>query len=284
MEENFYVSSLAFDGKTLNEITAISSGSNINLEFSSNIPYRKNNIELFNKYSGKKLIHNYFPPPKKPFIINLASDNKKILTLSIEHCKDNILRTSSQKLPFYAIHAGFCVDPKISSLGRIIKTKKTHERSKHIKIFKESLIELVDFAMTKNVQLLIENNVLSKDNYLENNFKNIFLCVDSKEIIEIIRDINMPNFGLLLDTGHLKVSSSSLGLNLFEEASCLLNYAKAVHHSDNDGIRDSNKEIDKNYWFMPLMKKLKESYHVLEVKNISLESIKKQTQILSDAI
>lgn len=284
MIKKFYVSSIAFQGKTLDEIFNISVEQNFNLEFSSGIPFDHNNIMLFNKFSGKKIIHNYFPPPQIPFVINLASNDKKILKLSIEHCKKNIIRTSTQKLPFYAIHSGFCLDPKISSLGRVIKTKKNYQRDKHLEIFKDSLIDIIDFAKSFDVLLLIENNVLSKANYCQNDYKNHFLCVNSEEIIQIFKDINSSNFGLLLDTAHLKVSSLSLGLDPVKEASALLNFARAIHHSDNDGTSDTNESIGKNYWFLPLMKKLKNNYHVLEVKNISIKMIKKQIEILTNAI
>jgi len=284
MNEQFYVSTLAFNGKSLEEITNISNESNLNVEFSSNLIFEHNNIEIFNKFSGKKLLHNYFPPPEKSFVINLASDNPKILNLSVEHCKENILRTAYHQLPFYSIHAGFCIDPKISSLGKLIKAQKDCDRNKYIIRFKEVLFEIIKFAESKNVKLLIENNVLSKDNFTQNNFKNLFLCVESEEIIEIINEIDKPNFGLLLDTAHLKVSSSTLGLNLLEEVNKLLSYVKAVHHSDNDGISDTNDSIKNDYWFLPFMKKLKESFHVLEVRNLEAKSIKKQLKILSDAI
>jgi sugar phosphate isomerase/epimerase len=284
MNEQFYVSTLAFNGKSLEEITNISKESNLNLEFSSNLIYEDKNIEIFNEFSGKKLLHNYFPPPKNSFVINLASDNQKILNLSVEHCKENILRTAYHKLPFYSIHAGFCLDPKISSLGKLIKAQKNFDRNKYFVRFKEVLSEIIKFAEAKNVKLLIENNVLSKDNFTKNNFQNLFLCVESEEIIEIMNEIDKPNFGLLLDTAHLKVSSSTLGLNLLEEVNKLLSYVKAVHHSDNDGISDSNDSIINDYWFLPFMKKLKESFHVLEVRNLEAKSIKKQLKILSDAI
>ena len=284
MNEQFYVSTLAFNGKSLEEITNISNESNLNLEFSSNLIYEDNNIEIFNEFTGKKLLHNYFPPPKDSFVINLASDNQKILNLSVEHCKENILRSAYHKLPFYSVHAGFCLDPKISSLGKLIKAQKDCDRNKYFVRFKEVLFELIKFAEAKNVKLLIENNVLSKDNFTKNNFQNLFLCVESEEIIEIMNEIKKPNLGLLLDTAHLKVSSCTLGLNLLEEVNKLLSYVKAVHHSDNDGIRDSNDSIKNDYWFLPFMKKLKESFHVLEVRNLEAKSIKKQLKILSNAI
>ena len=283
MKDNFYVSSLAFDGISLSQMCDFSYSHNFNLEFSSNLPYLENNVEYFSKYPKKKLIHIYFPAPKNPFVINLASEDKNILNKSIEHSKLNIQRTSKYDLPFYAVHAGFCIDPKISSLGKLIKGKKEFDRSRNRNIFYKSLNELVKYAIDFGVDLLIENNVLSAKNFLGNNSKNIFLCVESDEIIKVLDQINSPNIGLLLDTGHLKVSSTSLGKNLFEEVSRILPYVKAVHHSDNDGFSDNNKAIDENYWFLPFMKDLNKSHHVLEVKNINAESIKTQLKILKDA-
>ena len=222
MDKNIFVSSIAFENQSLKDIVKYSSLFSFNLEFSSNLPFKKDNLDLFSGFLGRKLIHNYFPAPENPFVINLASDNKQILDQSIEHCKNNLLRSSENNLPFYSVHAGFCIDPKISSLGHLIKIKKDFKRSKHVQIFKESLKELSDFAASNNVKLLIENNVLSEENYNENNFKNIFLCVDSDEIIEIINEINNPKLGILLDTGHLKVSSSTLGLNINNEINNIL--------------------------------------------------------------
>ena len=283
MGENIFVSSIAFGNQNLKEIVKYSNLLSYNLEFSSNLPFKKNNLDLFNEFLGGKLIHNYFPPPENPFVINLASDKKQILNQSIEHCKNNLLRTSENNLPFYSVHAGFCIDPKISSLGHLIKINKDFKRSKHVQIFIESLKELSDFASSNNVKLLIENNVLSEENYIENNLKNIFLCVDSGEIIEIINEVNNPKLGILLDTGHLKVSSRTLGLNINNEVNNILKFVRAVHHSDNDGKKDNNSDIDETYWFNPFMKKLGGIIHVLEVKNLSIESINKQTKLLLNA-
>ena len=90
MGENIFVSSIAFGNQNLKEIVKYSNLLSYNLEFSSNLPFKKNNLDLFNEFLGGKLIHNYFPPPENPFVINLASDKKQILNQSIEHCKNNL--------------------------------------------------------------------------------------------------------------------------------------------------------------------------------------------------
>ena len=120
MWDNIYLSSIVFNDKNLDEIVQICHRNNYNLEFSSNLKHEKKNTELFNRFTRKKLIHNYFPAPKSPFVLNLASRNKLILKKSIDHCKKNILLSSKFNLPFYAAHAGFCIDPDINTLGKKI--------------------------------------------------------------------------------------------------------------------------------------------------------------------
>jgi sugar phosphate isomerase/epimerase len=221
-------------------------------------------MELFESFLRKKLIHNYFPAPKLPFVINLASTNQDILKQSIEHCKQNILRTSKLKLPFYAVHAGFCLDPQIVDLGKKIISKEKINRKINMEIFMESLKELLEYSNKNNVELSIENNVISKENYESNYHQNIFLCTDYNEIKNIMDEFKHMNLGILLDTGHLKVSSMTLNLD--------------------DGLTDLNSKIDHSYWFLPFMKDLNVVAHVVEVKNIIPKIVLNQIQILKDGI
>ena len=285
MDNNFYLSSLAFNKYSLAQIIEICHENNFNLEFSSNLAFDDKNLELFKVFTGKKLIHNYFPPPKQPFVINLASTNNDILKKSIEHSKQNILRTSKFNLPFYAVHAGFCLDPHINELGgKISSSFKKINRKLNLDIFIKSLKELTDYAIKHNVNLYIENNVLSLENYKLNNNQNIFLCTDYDEIKLVMDEFNIKNFGLLLDTGHLKVSSKTLNLDLNYQAEKILKYTRAIHHSDNDGLRDINLSLDQNYWFLPFMKNKNDLIHVIEVKNLNLKSVLNQIKILDDGL
>ena len=56
--------------------------------------------------------------------------------------------------------------------------------------------------------ILIENNVITKDNMINN--CNPLLGCSADEIIELIETINMDNCKLLLDTAHLKVSANTV--------------------------------------------------------------------------
>ena len=69
-------------------------------------------------------IHNYFPVPKKHFVLNLASADELIFDLSFEHCKKAIILASKLKLKRYSVHAGFCIDPSTKELGKPFNKKK----------------------------------------------------------------------------------------------------------------------------------------------------------------
>ena len=224
---DIYISTLCFSGTPISEILDKADANNFNLEFSSGLPYDPNNIKYFNNFKNNfKLLHNYFPAPNVPFVINLASENKVVRELSLNHCLNNIELSAKNNINFYSAHSGFCVDPESNKLGKFIQVEKKFQRSKHLDIFLESLNKILTFAESLKVNFYIENNVVSKQNYSKNKNVNSFLCCDSDEINYVINEINRTNFGLLLDTAHLKVSSSTLGLEKEKEVEKILDKIK----------------------------------------------------------
>ena len=66
-----------------------------NIELSSGL-YSRNLKTKLSKLKKKNnfLIHNYFPVPKNPFVLNLASLNKSINKKSFNHVKKAIILSS----------------------------------------------------------------------------------------------------------------------------------------------------------------------------------------------
>ena len=218
--------------------------------------YSKDLIINLSKYleAGVKFqIHNYFPPPKNPFILNLASDDKNIREQSLNHVMNSLKCCEILKSNFYSFHAGFLCDFSISEIGKKIKKRKLNDRNKSKDIFNKSLEKISKVASDLNINLMIENNVLSKKNFLEFN-SNPFLMCDTKETVEIMK--NSPkNINLLVDVAHLRVSSNSLGFdpkNFFLECD---DYIVGYHLSDNNGLADTNEKINQNSWFWNYLKK-----------------------------
>lgn len=235
-------------------------------------PNLVNNLKKFIQNGVKFQIHNYFPPPKKPFIINLASNIQSIRKSSLEHVFSAIECCKKLNAKFYSFHAGFLCDFNISEIGKKIKKRNLYDRKKSIDLFLECLSKISKFALNHGVNIMVENNVVSKKNLLEFE-KNPFLMADPSETLYIMQ--NSPNnINLLLDVAHLKVSANSLNFkpeNFFQECN---KFIVGYHLSDNNGQEDTNNKIDEQSWFWKYLKKNLD-YYSLEIYGENIENLKK---------
>ena len=280
MPDNIYISSLAFKGMDAETMIAVARENDWALEFSSGMTYRDDMEKLYMNSDIKRLPHNYFPVPRIPFVLNLASADDKIRSKSIDHCKNGLKLAKYSAAPFFSAHAGFCIDPKPQELGKRIAVTEHYNKETHKKIFIESIIEILDTADDLSMDFLIENNVIAGFNYVNGN--NPLLCCESSEIRWLYESITHTRFGLLLDTAHLKVSCNTLGKNIDHELGLIQLYIRAIHHSDNDGKKDDNLALSKEYWFLKNIKFFNQLPQVLEVKDLSVSEIKQQLKILQN--
>ena len=221
-------------------------------------------------------VHNYFPPPRSPFVFNLGSLDKEISKISMNHALNSIELASKLKSKYYSFHAGFLLDPQVKELGKKIKKRSTYNREISKNKFIERVNILAKFAETKNITLLIENNVLSSNNFEE--FKeNILLMVDEPECTEIMNRVR-NNVKMLVDVAHLKVSSNSLNFDRISFLKKLDKWIFAYHLSDNDGNSDSNEKIRLDSWFWPYIKRNLD-YYSIEVYGEEPEELVKQKEL-----
>ena len=221
-------------------------------------------------------VHNYFPPPRSPFVFNLGSLDEEISKISMNHALNSIELASKLKSKYYSFHAGFLLDPKVNELGKKIKKRSTYNREISKNTFIERVNILAKFAETKNITLLIENNVLSSNNFEE--FKeNILLMVDESECTEIMNRVR-NNVKMLVDVAHLKVSSNSLNFDRISFLKKLDKWIFAYHLSDNNGKSDSNEKIRLDSWFWPYIKNNLD-YYSIEVYGEEPEELVKQKEL-----
>lgn len=279
---NIYISSITMHKYPLKDIISNCVNNDWALEFSSNIQYQSNLVQLYLNANIEKIIHNYFPAPEKAFVLNLASSNDEVRLASIKHCMLGIdlAKVSSKRM--YSVHAGFCVDPGVSELGSKISVNSSFNKDANLQHFFNSLEQLLIYSKERRVELLIENNVISRQNLQKG--INPLLCCSGAEIIFVMEQFKDRGLKLLLDTAHLKVSCKTLGLNLLSEMEKILPYVGAVHHSDNDGDIDSNLRLDMNYWARGFMQYFKSIPNVIEVLNLSVTEINEQIRLLKSWI
>lgn len=245
---------------------------NIELSGGCHDPDQLINLKKFkNKINFQ--IHNYFPPPAEPFVFNLASLSPDIIKKSLDHVETALQFSIELDCQRYSFHAGFLLDPQVSELGRSIKKRELYDRNEATKIFLENINIIADKASKMGISLLIENNVLSSNNFAE--FKcNPLLMTEAEECIKIMN--NSPsNVNLLLDLAHLNVSSKTIGFDKEVFINKCSKYIDAYHLSDNNEFEDNNNPISKNSWFWRHLKK-NVNYFSLEIYGLNAKELNEQ--------
>ena len=227
--------------KSILEIIVILEKNGIkNLELTGGTQYEeyllKKVFELKKKLGLNLQLHNYFPPPATPFIINLASANSQILQASIDHCKKAIDFSLEVGASRFAVHAGFRMDLSLDELGGNAKKKELVEKEEAETTFLESVRTLKEYCPSE-FTLYFENNVYSLSNFQKFGADNPFLLVNSSEY----QALNAKEkFCLLLDVAHLKVSCNVNNIDFIEELKICKNLTDYFHISDNSGLEDQN--------------------------------------------
>ena len=222
-------------------------------------------------------IHNYFPPSDIPFVFNLASKDSLISQKSMEHAKRAIKLARHTKDRIYSFHAGFLIDPDPSNLGKPLASSNVMKRQDGLDLFMERIIILSKFASDLDVQLLIENNVLSKANHQK--FDGNPLLMTSFQEALWIMERSPENVNLLLDVAHLKVSAESLGEDPVDYFTSCEKWIKAYHLSDNEGEADTNEIVRESSWFWKYLRP-EVWFCTLEVYGVAPENLIAQKKLV----
>lgn len=196
-------------------------------------------LELKYKFGLNYRCHNYFPPPKKSFVLNLASLNDETFQTSFDHLEKVVALSNRLEADKFAFHAGFFIDIRLSEIGKKLSRDNLFDERKAIERFCNAYDVIKKQA--KNVSLFIENNVFSKTNSETYRGENPFMMTSFDEYKSLKEKID---FNLLLDVAHLKVSSKTLGLNWEKEFNSMFEESNYIHISDNDGFHDLNHQLE----------------------------------------
>ena len=241
--------------------------------------FRSKILELASQ--TKVTLHNYYPVPEHPFVINLASDSCDLRTRSIEHVKSALQLSSEIGSPVYACHAGFLVDPPPAALGKKFSTLPISSKEEALLRFADAVCMLTELGQYYGVQLLIENNVLTKSN-LETFGCNPLLLTTAEEIKEFSKHTGLETF-LLLDLAHLKVSALTHNLSVKNQLENMTPFISGYHFSENDGLADTNDPIGKDPWFADLLVDDIE-YNVAEIYTQDLSLLGEQHRLISSLL
>jgi sugar phosphate isomerase/epimerase len=282
-----YISTGCVSGKTIRErVELLAEEGFYNLELTGGTRYYHEYIddllELKKKYPLNYLVHNYFPPPEQPFVLNLGSQRTDVIKQSLSLCKQAIKDAATLGSSNYSFHAGFYFDPKIRELGAVLDKRTLNDPAIALKTFKENVGQLKEAADQYDIKLYIENNVVNQGSFLsfEKNIPAMLLNSDDYQALQQELDFN-----LLLDVAHLKVSINSLELDYPTQLSTLIKNSEYLHLSDNNSLKDENKSITNDSDLFKLLSNedLNNKIIVLEVYE-DLEQIKASYDLIKSLI
>ncbi|MEK7218324.1 MAG: sugar phosphate isomerase/epimerase family protein [Patescibacteria group bacterium] len=195
---------------------------------------------------GPYLLHNYFPPPPEPFVLNLASVDARIRERSMALVRRALSLSAALGAPLYSVHAGFVTDPTLAFI--FPKPDRPDAGQEALRRFVESIRGLLPFAERAGVRLLVENNVCERHNM------GTLLLQTTDEFQEFFGMIASPFLGILVDTGHLNVSAATYGFNRMEFIAVLAPYIGAFHLHDNDGSADQHRPVEEGSWITGVLR------------------------------
>jgi len=251
-----------------------------NIELGSNHIYEKNYNYLLNK-NCNFLIHNYFPVPKKSFVINIASLDKKIRNKSLLQIKKSILFCKKSKAKLFTFHPGFLSDPDGEGSGlnkkydfrwKKINTSKNYEKAWIYMI--QSIKKIIKIAKKNKIRIAIET---------EGSFKayNHLLMQKPSEFKKFKKIFKKKDIGINLNIGHLNLASKKFKFNKFEFVKNISEYIVAFECSHNFGRNDDHLPLKKRSWYWKILKdkKYKNCYKILEFRNTKVNNIIKSAKL-----
>ena len=282
-----FASTGAFGRMTVEEIIEAAASAGItHIELASGTRHESGDelaltLETARKNGYVFLVHNYFPVPAEPFVLNLASGDPKTLDRSIRHVRSALELAAAIGSPFYSVHCGFCVDPAPDELGKALHGRAI-PLEQALDTFVDSVLKLAGHALDQGVDLLLENNVLSRANA----GRVQLLGVTADDIESVLQRIDRPNIGLLLDVAHLKVSAKTVGFDLKTAAAQLAPLVRCCHLSENDGNADTNEPVSADSWFWePILANVtQQPVWVLEAYDLPLHVIRDQLDIIENCV
>lgn len=287
---NYYLSSSCVSYKRITDsvISLVKSGIK-NIELSGGTEFyegiENDLLELKKRYGINYLIHNYFPPPKEEFIINLSAYDDSEKHKMYGHIKSAIAMAHILGINMYSIHSGFTIDilPLVKGLPLSIKTNEIQDKGSSINIFYKNLDHITQNMINGSFKFAIEN----KETFPGAEDCSI-LCNPSEvfEFLDYYR--KSQNIGFLLDFGHLNISSSMQAFDKFKFIDDLFhkyrNKIFEIHLSENDALSDTHEIVDKDSWQIDILKKYRDIIRgipiVIEGKSLDLKDVIKQYKVL----
>ena len=245
-------------------------------EFNTKEKFKK----IIKKIKSKKIfIHNFFPPVKdEQFVINIASESKKIREKSEELIINNIKFCKEVDSSLYTIHPGFLSLPvpqtnfKDNNYDFNFSKKSVLKKSDALQHMIVSLKKITKYALSKKIQIAIETEgSIQKKKFL--------LMQTPNEYKMLFREIP-NNLYVNLNIAHTYFASVCYKFSIKNFYKLINSKVAAIELSCNNGTHDQHLPLNYNSKNLLVLKFIKNKPIILEFRNATLEQIKTSVEIV----
>lgn len=203
------------------------------------------------------LVHSYFPPPENDFILNFANTSdvtRGFIRKAMEYIR-------GLQIDYYSVHSGCKRDFDFEN--------ELFSNPKGKRYTLRGIYENIEWFRNEfpDIKLALENS------YPNNNLKESSFLTHIEEIFEVL-ECNKEIY-LLLDLGHLKVSSVVLGFDYSVAVQILLDTyidrVLEIHLSENEGLCDDHNLIHSDSLQYKMIKENVKSILQREI-NVTIEA------------
>jgi len=286
-----YVSSSCVRAENISDaVEAITAHGIRHIELSGGTRYYpgiEDDIEVLQgKYGLTFMVHNYFPPVDDNFVLNIASGDQGVREKSLSFVSNSIRAASRLNAAFYTVHAGYLRDLVLDDTAEHFMPagKKSADASTGLQALESSVRLLCEKARAYGLMFGVENLFpLPGENFS-------LLCVESEIDWLFKRCADIDNFGLLLDLGHARISSTLLGFDLGAFLDALVEkYGRKIlglHLSENAGHNDEHLLPARDSWMIDFIRNhgLQRVPVTIEARNCPLGSISQYRRYLVEAL
>lgn len=200
------------------------------------------------------LVHNYFPPPPDPFVVNLASLDDRIRDRSLRHALDSLAFCAGIGAPIYTVHPGFLSDPSETHAPSLRNYNFRFEAvpagngqaKEAFRRFLAAVRVLGTQAGDLGVQLAVETQgSMSNPHQL--------LLQTPEEFEEFLAETADLPVGINLNLAHLRLASGAFGFDLGPVLKRLAPRAIAVEVSHHDGTVDEHRPLVDGAWYWSIL-------------------------------
>jgi sugar phosphate isomerase/epimerase len=255
-----------------------------NIELGATLSYRDGmEPHLFKRYGFDFIVHNYFPPPRERIIVNLASQDAAILQRSRRQSKDSIDFSHALGLDLFSVHAGFRIEPDENFRFELNGPVAPYDPA--FDTFVASVKEINAYAQAKGIRIAIENHGMPERDLSHGRNLAYMLC-EAWEFERLWAAVPSANVGMLLDLGHLKVASRSLGFDKEDFMDRVKEKVFSIHVHDNNGRADEHKEVGEGSWCLDVLRRacFPRAKVVTESRELSVKQIAEQVRLLENTL